>query len=169
MTVKRRGHGQTAVYSVDIKAVVKWANTPKNRTVRDQESHEMRPRIAPDAIIASRQMRREDPPLEDPQEEDPPRKIARAKRAPLTPDERSKLNLDFADLGDVEAEIDQALNNKAVDRCKSEYLYVRGWLTRQRRWANERSSNGNGRVYGPQRVAAQDSSVRAGTGRYFVV
>ena len=65
-------------------------------------------------------------------------KRTRAKRAVLTPSERQTLVDEFADLGDVGDRIDAALNHRAVDKCKNEYLYVRNWLRRERQWATER-------------------------------
>ena len=72
--------------------------------------------------------------------ETPPSEVVRtrAKRAVLTPSERQTLVEEFADLGDVGDRIDAALNHRAVDKCKNEYLYVRNWLRRERQWATER-------------------------------
>ena len=69
---------------------------------------------------------------------EPSERRTRAKRAALTPSERQTLVEEFADLGDVAERIDAALNHRAVDKCKNEYLYVRNWLRRERQWATER-------------------------------
>lgn len=76
MTAKRRGKGQTSVYGMDIVAIVKWANAPKTRTTREShDSHQLRTRIAPVASLDSHQLRREDPSVEEPSEEDPPLEV----------------------------------------------------------------------------------------------
>lgn len=59
----------------------------------------------------------------------------RAQRQPLTEEERGKLIAEYGPslrVPLVEEMIEEALANQAVKKWESEYLYVRGWLRRER-------------------------------------
>ena len=86
--------------------------------------------------------------------------------------ERQTLMADFSDLGDVAEQIGEALNHTAVNKAKSEYLYVRGWLRRQRTWNTERQANGTAKRYAyvaPSSAELPGDRERMAAGRLFVV
>ncbi len=78
------------------------------------------------------------------------------KHQPQTPEQRTKLLLDFADEPDIEAEIAFALQHTAYAKSTNDEAYLRGWLrrNRERRAAQpQRGGNHNGNRTPPGRLS----------------
>ena len=155
----------TNVYRVTVAEGVQPSAPPRCNAVHPPGAAECTPpvqRSAPKPSV--------DPSVEPSVE--PSERRTRANRAVLTPMERQTLMADFSDLGDVAEQIGEALNHTAVNKAKSEYLYVRGWLRRQRTWNTERQANGTAKRYAyvaPSSAELPGDRERMAAGRLFVV